>query len=134
MKLIAIFFSTVVLGATLCIAAPVEVAPGVMQLGRFQNANIMESSGVAPSRLRGVYWTHNDGGSPVLYSFNADGTSLGEWTIENLELRDWEDIASAPGRIYIADIGNNHGNPGDIYIAPQPNPRKSGSLRVVKRL
>lgn len=116
------------------LSQPIEVAPGITQLGNLQNGNITESSGVASSRLRGAYWTHNDGGAPVLYSFNADGAALGEWAIDGLELRDWEDIAAAPGGIYIADIGNNHGNPGDVYVVPQPNPRKSGTVRVRKRI
>jgi hypothetical protein len=120
---------------TTCIGSgqPVEVAPGVLQLGTFQSPNITESSGVIPSRrVRNVYWTHNDE-SPVLYAFSADGTAISEWTIQGLELRDWEDIAWASGRIFIADIGNNHGNPGDIYLVAEPNPRKSGTLRVLRR-
>jgi hypothetical protein len=117
------------------LAQPVEVALGVRQLGTFQNPSITESSGVVSSRVgRGIYWTHNDGGAPVLYSFTTNGAAQGEWTIQNLEIRDWEDIASGGGRLYIADIGNNHGDPGEIYAVSEPNPRRSGNLRVLKRL
>ncbi|HTD66545.1 MAG TPA: hypothetical protein VK846_08460 [Candidatus Limnocylindria bacterium] len=120
---------------SLLAAEPIEVAPGVMLLGSFQNPDIIESSGVDSSRrLRGAYWTHNDGGSPSLYSFSSNGTSLGEWSIPNLEVRDVEDLACQGGRLYLADIGNNHGNPGDIYLVAEPNPRKSGILRVVKHV
>jgi hypothetical protein len=129
-----ILLSLFALGSSVLLSQTIEVAPGVTQLGTLQNGSITESSGVAASRLRGAYWTHNDGGVPVLYSFRSDGAPLGEWTINGLELRDWEDIAAAPGGIYVADIGNNHGNPGDIYVVPQPNPRKSGSVRVRKRI
>ena len=115
------------------VAQPVEVAPGVVQLGNLQNPNVTESSGaIASRRLRGAFWTHNDGGSAVLYAFTTDGTPLSEWIIEDLETHDWEDIAWSAGRIYIADIGNNHGEPGDVYLVAEPNPRKSGSLRVLK--
>jgi len=115
-------------------AQPVELAPGVLQLGAFQSPNITESSGVIQSRrVRGAFWTHNDSGPAVLYAFTSDGTAMSEWSIEDLEVRDWEDIAWRSGRIYIADIGNNHGHPEDVYLVAEPNPRKSGSLRVLKR-
>ncbi len=113
--------------------AQVEVAPGVVQLGTLQNPNVTESSGaIASHRVRGAFWTHNDGGAAVLYAFSIDGTPMSEWTIENLETHDWEDIAWSGGRIYIADIGNNHGQPGDIFMVAEPNPRKSGKLRVLR--
>jgi hypothetical protein len=130
MSLLALLF-------TICtgLPQPIEVAPGVMQLGTFQNPNITESSGVVSSRLvRGTYWTHNDGGAPVLYGFTTNGSARGEWSIQNLEVRDWEDIESGVGRLYIADIGNNHGEPGDIYVVSEPNPRRSGNLRVLRRV
>jgi hypothetical protein len=115
------------------VAQPIEVAPGVMQLGTFQSPDITESSGVIASRrLRNTYWTHNDGGSPTIYAFAADGTVLSQWTIPGLAVHDWEDIAWAAGRIYIADIGQNHGTPGDVYLVAEPNPRKSGTLRVLR--
>jgi hypothetical protein len=116
-------------------AQPVEVAPGVVQLGNLVNEGIAESSGVDSSRrLRGVYWTHSDSGGATLYSFTTNGAVLGQWEIPDLDLRDWEDITCFAGRIYIADIGNDHGNPGDIYVVKEPNPRRSGSLRVLKRV
>lgn len=115
-------------------AQPIYVAPGVLQLATFQSPAITESSGIILShRVRDVYWTHNDGGDPVLYAVSAYGVPLSEWRIEGLEINDWEDTAWASGRIYIADIGNNHGRPGDIYLVAEPNPKKSGTLRVLKR-
>lgn len=136
MKHLCLSFSAVLLAIVCSHAAePVEVAPGVLQLGVLENANITESSGVGSSRrVRGVYWTHNDGGVPTIYGFRTNGTALGEWNIQDLETRDWEDIVSGSGRIYIADIGNNHGEPGDIYIVSEPDPRKSGTLQVRKRV
>jgi hypothetical protein len=112
---------------------PTEVAPGVVQLGTLQNPNVTESSGVVSSRrLRGTFWTHNDGGAAVLYAFTTNGIPVSEWTVADLDTHDWEDIAWSGGRIYIADIGNSHGTPGDIYVVAEPNPRKSGTLHVLK--
>lgn len=126
--------TVVLLGRCVANAQPVEVAPGVMQLGAFQSSSVTESSGVIASRrLRNVFWTHNDDGPAVLYAFTADGTVLSHWTIEGLKIRDWEDIAWAAGRIYVADIGKSHGEPGDVYLVAEPSPRKSGTLRVLRR-
>jgi hypothetical protein len=112
-----------------------EVAPGVLQIGTIQNTAIAESSGVIPSRRgRGLYWTHNDSGADVLYAINANGASAGEYKIKDVELQDWEDIAATPGRIYLADIGNNGGgrNKVDVYAVGEPNPKSSGELRPLK--
>jgi hypothetical protein len=112
-----------------------EVAPGVLQIGTIQNAAITESSGIIPSRRgRGFYWTHNDSGTDLLYAINANGASAGQYKIKDVELQDWEDIASTPGRLYIADIGNNGGgrNEVDVYAIAEPNPRGSGELRALK--
>src|SRR5262245_62165942 len=134
MKSILMFVTGVLLAACAGNAHPVEVAPGVMQLGTFQSSDINESSGVIASRrLRGAFWTHNDDGDAVLYAFTTNGTVLSQWTIEGLKVHDWEDIAWAAGRIYIADIGNSHGEPGDVYLVAEPSPRKSGTLRVLRR-
>jgi hypothetical protein len=117
------------------VTVPVEVATGVARLGTFQNEDITESSGVISShRVRGAFWTHNDDGPAVLYGFFLDGTTMGQWTVQDLETRDWEDVAWSSGRIYIADIGRDQEDPGNIYIVAEPNPRKSGSLRVLRRV
>jgi len=135
MKRILLSLSAVLLGFGLgAPAQPTEVAEGVIQLGTFQDPNITESSGVTSShRNRSAFWTHNDGGDPILFGFSTNGTELSEWTIQGFEARDWEDIASRGRRIYIADIGNDHGDPGQIYLVAEPNPKKSGNLRVLKR-
>jgi hypothetical protein len=134
MKALLMFLTAVLLGTGAGTAQPTDVAPGVVQLGTFQSPDINESSGVISSRrLRGAFWTHNDDDPAVLYAFTADGTVLSQWTIEGLKVHDWEDIAWAAGRIYVADIGNSHGEPGDVYLVAEPSPRKSGTLRVLRR-
>ena len=112
-----------------------EVAPGVLLLGTIQSANIPESSGIVPSRrARGFFWTHNDSGADTLYALRTDGTVVSEYKLKDTELQNWEDIASTPGRLYIADIGNNTGsrNSVNVYAVPEPNPNRSGEVRPVK--
>src|SRR5689334_7818467 len=92
-------------------AQPVEVAPGVLQLGTIQSSAVSESSGlVASRRNRGFFWTHNDGSANAIYAMTADGTVTNAIEINNAQLTDWEDIAAAGSRLYIADIGNNDHN------------------------
>ena len=114
------------------VLAQEEVAPGVLLLGRLQNTNVNESSGVILSR-RGAkaFWTHNDGDNN-LFSFALNGRSLGKWSVSAPEFIDWEDIAWSPGRIYIADVGNNllTNFVARVYAVPEPGPTYSGSLPV----
>jgi hypothetical protein len=108
-------------------AQPVEVAPGVLQLGTIQSSDISESSGlVASRRNRAFFWTHNDGHADTLYEITAVGTVTNAIKISNVQLEDWEDIAIAGNRLYVADIGNNdhHRNHVDIYAIPEPGLRK----------
>jgi hypothetical protein len=64
----------------------------------------------------------------------ADGVVTVQYKIRNVNIHNWEDIASTPGRLYIADIGNNDRsrNSVDVYAVPEPNPQRSGELRAVK--
>jgi hypothetical protein len=113
-----------------------EVAPGVLQVGTIQNPDIAESSGLIPSRRgKGVYWTHNDSGPDVLYALQADGTALSEFKITDAEIEDWEDIAGTPGRLYLADIGNNDRNRStvSVYAINEPKPTASREVPVVRR-
>src|SRR4051794_15707986 len=95
------------LGITCAMGAPVEVAPGVLQLGIITNIDINESSGLNGNR-RGVFWTHNDGAADKLYAISSTGESLGSWKIADVTINDWEDLASAGAFLFIADIGNNN--------------------------
>ena len=121
--------------APIHLAAQEEVAPGVLLLGRFADTNINESSGVIPShRGRGAFWTHNDGDNN-LFAFTAGGTSLGQWRFGGPLLHDFEDVAWSPGRIYLADIGNNDllREHVLVYSVPEPGPTFSGTLPLKGR-
>src|SRR5688500_11092431 len=101
MKYWIVSFLAIFLSLSTGTAQPTEVAPGVLLLGTLQSENVTESSGIGLSRrVRGVFWTHNDDGTPALFGFTTNGTPVSVWTIEGLELRDWEDIATVGGRIY----------------------------------
>jgi hypothetical protein len=54
--------------------------------------------------------------------------------VRGAEINDWEDIASAGGRLYVADIGNNTGarENVDVYWISEPPPARSGEVRVRK--
>ena len=96
-----------------------------VELGRFLNPSINESSGLVLSRNQpGVIWTHNDSGDgPYIYAATYTGADLGRWHIQGIQARDWEDIAIAPCApnadrhcLYIGDIGNNDNNRDDLQI------------------
>jgi hypothetical protein len=133
---VLVSIAAIILGSTLFLDAGTnEVAPGVLQIGTIQNSNIIESSGLVPGRsARGLYWTHNDSGLDVLYAMTATGADAGEYKIKDVEIQDWEDIALAGGRLYIADIGNNTGARGhvDVYAVREPKPPRLSDLRPLK--
>jgi hypothetical protein len=113
-----------------------EVAPGVRLLARMSDPRIVESSGVVGSRrYTDVFWTHNDGGGPkkqVLYAIDRQGNTHAFFSIIDVALHDWEDIATDnAGHLYIGDIGNNDAKRKalTVYEIDEPNPQaKTGSV------
>ncbi len=100
---------------------------------------IAESSGlVASRRYDGVLWTHNDSGdSARIFAIGRRGEKLAEFAVEGAQHVDWEDIAlDGRGRLYIADVGNNANDRRDltIYVVPEPDPARSGSVQVERAL
>jgi hypothetical protein len=91
---------------------------------------ISESSGLVASRQTpGAYWTLNDsGGGPFIYSFDSRGDSLGSFSVNAAQNRDWEDISIGPGPqdgksyLYIGDIGDNNGVRQDVVVFRVPEP------------
>ena len=95
-----------------------------------------ESSGVAPSRRPGVYWTHNDSGDgPFLYATDSAGRDLGRVRVAGAVNEDWEDIARAPcaappgSCLFVGDIGDNWARRRSIvvYVVPEPDPPADAS-------
>jgi len=115
-----------------------------------------EISGIVKSRTYpGVYWVHNDSGDkPRLFPLTATGKLIfprwlrGKYHGESAEAgkklwpgvkirlaanNDWEDIALADGKLYVADMGNNGNARRDlgIYLLNEPNPRAIESARIL---
>ena len=90
--------------------------------------DVGEASGVAVSRRTpGVFWSHNDSGSPSLFAFDESGNARGRVEVTGASVVDWEDIAVGPCRegmcLYIADIGDNNRARDRITIYRVPEPR-----------
>lgn len=109
------------------VAAPVRYGKA-RKVATLANQKICESSGLAPSRLKGgLFWTHNDSGDgPRIYAFNSEGEHLAVYTVTGAAARDWEDMASvrAGGKslLLIGDIGDNRRSRKTctLYVVPEP--------------
>lgn len=98
---------------------------------------LLESSGVAPSRLsEGWYFTHNDDepGGHRFWKFDLKGNVIGPIQLRGTPNRDIEDMASAEigGKPYLffADIGDNMSVHKSIRISRCSEP-KDGERSVV---
>jgi hypothetical protein len=129
---------------TACSAAerklPFQVAPGVLQVGRINDARITESSGVVASRKHtNVFWTHNDGGGggkQFLFAIHRAGDTQAAFPVQGAEFVDWEDIAiDDAGHLFLADIGNNKATRQEIavYQIDEPDLKASGRPAVIQR-
>jgi hypothetical protein len=113
-----------------------EIAPGVRLFAYIRDPRIKESSGVVASRRHAdVFWTHNDGGGPkkqVLYAIDGKGDTRASFSVIDVTLHDWEDIAiDNAGHLFIGDIGNNDAKRDTlaVYEIDEPNPQTgTGSI------
>jgi len=89
--------------ATCPTAAPVRIT------GRIKIAGIDEVSGVVASRRTdGLLWIEEDSGNPPrIWGVDRAGNRLASLRVAGGVNLDWEDIALARGRLWIADIGDN---------------------------
>ncbi len=99
------------------------------ELGSIENVNLNETSGIVSSRSSShKWWAHNDsGGGNKIFLLGDDGKNWGEFTLENTQNRDWEDIAmvndNGKNYILLGDIGDNNAahNSSFIYKFEEPN-------------
>ena len=87
---------------------------------------ITEVSGLVHSEAAGNrFWIHNDKGDAAkLYAVNDRGALLTTVTLQDVQARDWEDIAAGPcagdtaGRacLYVGDIGDNDREHDRIFV------------------
>lgn len=94
-----------------------------------------EISGMTASRTaRGLWWVHNDSGDRArLYVVDSNGALRARFMVTGARARDWEDLASGPGRdgkpaLYIADIGDNSRVRDDLMIYRVQEPDLSKGL------
>ncbi len=100
-------------------------------VGILTDERITEVSGIAASRLNpGVFWIHEDSGSPPeIYGVSLNGVLLARCTLTGVSPVDCEDIAVGPGPrsggnyIYLADIGDNGMRRRTISVYRFPEPR-----------
>ena len=89
---------------------PIQVAPGVLQVGSIEHYALIESSGLTQSRAHpGVFWSHNDTENPTfLFALTREGDHIGAYELQGARVIDLEAIAAgAPGYLYLADTGTN---------------------------
>ena len=125
-------------------------AAAVERIGRLDHPALSEVSGIVKSRAGEFYWVHNDSGDDArLFAINAAGAPLwppylrvasaNDWqghAIDGAWHFDWEDIALADGKLYIADAGNNGNARRDlgVYVVNEPDPRAIPKMRALKHL
>ncbi|MFN8234194.1 MAG: hypothetical protein U0V56_12250 [Actinomycetota bacterium] len=102
------------------VAAPAAIA------GRIALPGIDEVSGVvAGRRTDGLLWIEEDSGNPSrIWGVDRAGNRLASVRVAGAVNLDWEDIALARGRVWIADIGDNLLVRPTIavYSFPEPSP------------
>ncbi|MFE5481289.1 WD40 repeat domain-containing protein [Streptomyces sp. NPDC056527] len=116
-------------------AAGPAVAAEADQDFTIKDSRITESSGLAASHAHpGVYWTHNDQDSPLVYGIDSrTGETVATLTMKGVGTpRDMEAIAVGPdGDIYVGDIGDNKDGSWDhvwIYRFPEPKRLKDQTV------
>ncbi len=111
-------------------------------IGRLEDANIREASGLARSqRAANVLWTHNDNGADEwLHAIGPRGQRLGEFDLKKSKNVDWEDLASftLDGKPYllVADIGDNEARheTRTLYVVKEPEAKKKDREKVDWRI
>jgi hypothetical protein len=98
--------------------------------------DINEVSGVVASRrTAGMFWIEEDSGNPArLTGVRLNGTELASIAVEGATNLDWEDIAVARGRVWLADIGDNLLIRSSIAVYSFPEPEPSTQRVVADRL
>ncbi len=117
-----------------------QFAPVV--IGKLEDANIREASGLARSqRQENVLWVINDNGAKErVHAINSRGKRLGEFDLRKSNNRDWEDLASfrldGDPYLLVADIGDNDARhkTRTLYIVKEPAADKNEKAKVAWRI
>ena len=125
-----------------CSEAVQEPGPKAVVVGKLQDSNIREASGLARSyRQDNVLWIINDNGSDEwVHAISPRGKRLGEFDLKKSKNTDWEDLASfsLDGEPYllIADIGDNEARrkTRTLYIVEEPATAKKDAAKIAWRI
>ncbi|WP_296623014.1 hypothetical protein [Marivirga sp.] len=95
--------------------------------------SINEASGLETFNNQ-VFWTHNDGGIPVLYGIDSSGNLIKTIHLLNKN-RGWEDLTKDEnGNLYIGAFGNNKSDKRELKIYIIPNPDSITSNRTLAKV
>ena len=90
-----------------------------------------EVSGVAASRTHdGVLWAVEDSGNAAaLHALSPTGADLGTFAVAGATNRDWEAVATAPGVVFVGDIGDNRSTLRSVVVhrVAEPTAAPSGT-------
>lgn len=125
-RLLAVLAS---LTALVAAAAPASAYQPGVELFRFADRAIDESSGLAAaSRRDDVTFTHNDSGDTArFFAVDRRGCTLARYVLSGAKATDWEDMARGPrgGRstLWLGDIGDNAAARNEIavYAVTEPD-------------
>ncbi len=123
-------FALILISLTACDAietpSTVDAAEsGFMLSAILESRELDEVSGIQSS-AGGVFFLHNDSGSPSVYIAGPDGRNLGKVRIRDAKNRDWEDISRVPGPdgplLVLGDIGDNQARYKSVrlYFVAEP--------------
>ncbi len=106
-----------------------EVVTGTLP----STAIICEWSGLVACRTRpGYWWAHNDSGNPAKLILLDPELRVAETYSVTATNTDWEDLAWADGRIFIADTGDNQRRRDhvEVIVVAEPDAHKKPSGRM----
>jgi len=109
-----------------------ELETGFVVTAILESKDLDEVSGIQ-SGEGGLFFLHNDEGSPSIYVADANGRHLGKLTIRDAKNRDWEDITRIPGEsgplLVLGDTGDNKARYKYIklYFVAEPQPSVGGT-------
>ncbi len=102
---------------------------GIVELaGQLEDRRLREASGIAASARRDdVLWIINDGGAkPIVHATDLAGGIHGQLRIDEVENRDWEDLAAVTidgtPLLVVAEIGDNDARHevSRLYVIEEP--------------
>jgi len=137
-RLIAGLFCLALPGSSACTDATQNPALAPVLIGKLEDAEIREASGLARSyRQDNVLWTINDNGADEwVHAISPRGKRLGEFDLKRSKNKDWEDLASfmldGDPYLVVADIGDNDAKhqTRTLYMVKEPQAKKKDSEKV----